>query len=304
MTGPVRLIGVPMDLGADRRGVDMGPSAIRYAGLTDELESVGVDCVDDGDITVPGPEQDNPDAYPESDRHAKYLDETATVCRALADRVSDAVGDGHLPLVIGGDHSIAVGTAGGAARSDETGILWFDAHGDFNTPSTTPSGNVHGMPLAALLGLGEFADMDWAQAPNVREENVAMIGLRSLQDAEREEIRDSDVTAFTMADIDQRGITDVTSEAMDIATHGVDDVHLSFDMDLVDPNEAPGVGTPVRGGISYREAHAAMESVARNGIESLSSLEFVEVNPILDEHNRTAELAVELAGSVLGKSVL
>ncbi|WP_225335947.1 arginase [Halomicrobium urmianum] len=305
MEADVRVIGVPMDLGADRRGVDMGPSAIRYAGIAEELEGLGVSCTDGGDVPVPRPEQrdessgrDGPDA--------KYLPEIATVCERVAADVSDAVAAGDVPLVLGGDHSIAIGTVGGLSRSDSLGIVWFDAHGDFNTPATSPSGNVHGMPLAAILGQGEFADADWAEATNVSEENVAIVGLRSVDDAERAAIRQSDVTAYTMSDIDERGVTDVVSDAIDVATDGTDGVHVSLDLDWLDPTEAPGVGTPERGGVSYREAHASMELLNRKVTETgaLSGLELVEVNPILDEHNETAELAVELAASALGKRIL
>ncbi|MDG5778098.1 arginase, partial [Haloarculaceae archaeon H-GB1-1] len=305
MTRPVRIIGVPMDLGADRRGVDMGPSAIRYAHLADELDQLDRSCSDGGDVPVPRPEESDPDAGGFETGRAKFLDETAAVCEELSDRVTASLDDDRFPLVLGGDHSIAIGTVGGAALDDEIGIVWFDAHGDLNTPSTTPSGNVHGMPIAALLGKGEFADADWAVAPNVPEENVAIVGLRSVDEEERALIHDSDVTAYSMTDIDERGITSVVEDALDVASDGVDGVHVSLDMDWLDPTEAPGVGTPVRGGVSYREAHVAMEKVAhRNAMadgDLLQSMEIVEVNPILDERNETAELAVELAASALGK---
>ncbi|AQL41338.1 arginase [Halorientalis sp. IM1011] len=302
----VRIVGVPMDLGADRRGVDMGPSAIRYAGLAEEIEGLNVACTDWGDVHVPRPEGSDPDAGTPDTGDAKFLGETETVCTRLAHEVADTVEEGDVPLVLGGDHSIAVGTAGGVSREAETGILWFDAHGDFNTPATTPSGNVHGMSLAAILGKGIFADTDWAPAPNVSEENVALVGLRSVDEGERENIRESDVTAYTMTDVDARGVTEVVTEALDIASDGTDGVHVSLDLDWLDPTEAPGVGTPVRGGVSYREAHAAMELIAERTAEAgrLSSMELVEVNPILDQHNQTAELAVELAASALGKVIL
>jgi len=197
----VRVIGVPMDLGADRRGVDMGPSAIRYAGLSAAIEDVGATCTDRGDVDVPRPEERDPDAGAPSDGTAKFLAETEAVCTRLASEVAETVAAGDLPLVLGGDHSIAIGTTGGVSREAETGIVWFDAHGDFNTPTTTPTGNVHGMGLAALLGVGEFADTDWAPAPDVDPENVALVGLRSVDGSEREAIRDSDVSAYTMSDI-------------------------------------------------------------------------------------------------------
>jgi arginase len=308
MTRPVRIIGVPMDLGADRRGVDMGPSAIRYAHLADELEGIDRLCVDDGDVRVPRAEERDPDAGGFATGRAKFLDETRAVCESVADRVTATLDDGQFPLVLGGDHSIAIGTVGGAARDGALGVVWFDAHGDMNTPSTTPSGNVHGMPVAALLGHGEFADADWAVAPNVAEENVALVGLRSVDEKEREAIHDSDVTAYSMTDIDERGITDVVEDALDVASDGVDGIHVSLDMDWLDPTEAPGVGTPVRGGVSYREAHVAMEKLARRNEradgELLRSMELVEVNPILDDRNETADLAVELAASALGKRIL
>ncbi len=303
----VRIIGAPTDYGSDRRGVDMGPSAIRYAGLSGIVEGVGHECSDAGDQLVPRAERRDPDADADLvEGSAKYLRETEEVSVRLADEVAGAIDEGRFPLVLGGDHSVAIGTMAGAARDAETGVVWFDAHGDFNTPATTPSGNVHGMPLAAALGRGAFADMAWASSPGVREENVAIVGLRSLDDAERELVRDSDVTAFTMSDVDQRGVTAVTRDAMEVATDGVDDVHVSLDLDWLDPKVAPGVGTPVRGGVTYREAHAAMEIVAEFDAraEVLRSLELVEVNPVLDESNETAALAVELAGSALGKSVL
>jgi arginase len=298
----VAVLGVPMDLGADRRGVDMGPSAIRYAGLTDRLERLGYDPTDEGDLTVGRPERHDPDR---GDSSAKYVDEVATVCERLADRVGAACETGRLPLVLGGDHSIAIGTAGGVARAADgtTGVLWVDAHADFNTPETTPSGNVHGMGLAAMLGLGSFGDREWANAPGIDAETVALVGLRSVDDRESEAVRDSGVTAYTMTDIDERGIAAVVREAIDIASAGVDRLYVSFDMDVLDPDEAPGVGTPVRGGMTYREAHTAMELVHAEAPD-VCALELVEVNPILDRHNRTAELACELAASALGERVL
>jgi arginase len=298
----IRVIGVPMDLGADRRGVDMGPSAIRYAGLADSLEALGHDCVDEGDLTVPRPEVSTPDTETPASGRAKYLGETELVCTDLAEVVAETLAAGELPLVLGGDHSIAIGSINGSARDADVGVLWFDAHGDFNTPATTPSGNVHGMSLAAALGRGSFADSEWARAPGLREENVALIGLRDLDGEERVSVAESDVAAYTMSDIDQRGLVTVLEEALSTVRDGVDGVHVSFDVDFLDPNEAPGVGTPVRGGASYREAHTAMEHVA--DCDELRSLEVVEVNPILDEHNTTAELATELAASALGRRIL
>jgi arginase len=300
----IRTIGVPMDLGADRRGVDMGPSAIRYANLAATLDSIDRPATDAGDVPVSHVEERDP--AQSAATNAKYLGEVESVCTRLADEVADALSSDMLPLVLGGDHSIAIGSLAGVSRGTDIGAVWFDAHSDINTPETTPSGNVHGMPLAAALGLGEFADTPWANAAGLREENVVLVGLRSVDEPERERIRESDITAYTMSDIDERGVVEITEEALDIATRGVDEIHVSLDMDWLDPSHAPGVGTPVRGGVTYREAHSAMELVAdraeRDGI--LRSLEVVEVNPILDSHNETAELGVELAASALGKRVL
>ena len=303
MDRPVRVFGVPMDLGADRRGVDMGPSAIRYAGLADTVERMGIACEDGGDVAVPGPERTDPEAGSPPEGRAKYLAATEQVCRDLADDVAAAVADDHVPLVLGGDHSIAIGTVNGVARHRDPGVVWFDAHGDFNTPTTTPSGNVHGMSLAAILGRGTFGGRPWADA-GVDPENVAIVGVRDLDDRERDALRASDVTVFSMTDVDERGLPAVTRDAVDVATDGTNGLHVSLDLDFLDPSEAPGVGTPVRGGASYREGHTAMEIVSRRAGEDLASIELVEVNPILDEHNRTAELAVELAASALGEQII
>jgi len=304
MQRQVRVLGVPMDLGADRRGVDMGPSAIRYGGLADQLAGIGIDCVDGGDIAVPRPEERDPDAGGLESGRAKFFRETKEVCEDVTTAVDATIREGRIPLVLGGDHSIGIGTIAGAARDDEElGVIWFDAHGDFNTPETTPSGNIHGMSLAAVLGLGPFADHEWAHTPAVNEENVVIVGLRDVDDGERRLIAESDITAYTMSDIDARSAPEVVDEALEIATDGTDGIHVSLDLDWLDPTEAPGVGTPVRGGVSYREAHIAMEYVAEHH-DQLRSMELVEVNPILDEHNRTAELACELVASAFGKRVL
>lgn len=305
MTVTVRVLGVPTDYGTDRRGVDMGPSAIRYAGLQAELEATGLACTDDGDLAVPttlDPATLEPDALHES----AYFRDVEQVTTKLANRVATVLKDDHLPLVLGGDHSIAIGTINGAARDADLGVVWFDAHADYNTPETSPSGNIHGMPLAAVLGEGGFADCNWAHAPSVPPENVVWIGLRDIDPPEQTRIRESDATAYTMSDIDEHGIATVVTNALDTATTGVDAVHVSFDMDFIDPNIAPGVGTPVRGGATYREAHAALELVARHNDRhgTLRSLEFVEVNPIRDHHNETATLATELTASALGKRIL
>ncbi|QIB74547.1 arginase [Halogeometricum borinquense] len=299
MNQHTRIIGVPTDYGANRRGVDMGPSALRYAGLVDELSSAGVSTEDAGDLAVPHHAIHDADAGGEN---AKHINEVEEVTTALADAVADALSDEVTPLVLGGDHSIAIGSMVGSARDADIGVVWFDAHGDFNTPETSPSGNVHGMPLAAALGIGDFEGVEWANAPRLKEENVAIVGLRDVDENETTAIHNSDVTAYTMSDIDERGITEVTQDALDVATSGTDGVHVSLDLDWLDPREAPGVGTPVRGGVTYREAHAAMELVAESG--AMRSLELVEVNPILDEHNETAAVATELAASGFGKRIL
>jgi len=302
MTRTVRVVGAPTDYGANRRGVDMGPSAIRYAGLAEELERADIDVVDDGDVRAPRAEERDPEAEPPASGRAKFLRETREVATRLADRVAGALAADELPLVLGGDHSVAIGSVTGSARNADIGAVWFDAHGDFNTPETSLSGNVHGMPLAAVLGVGEFADVEWANAAGLREETVAIVGLRDVDESERAAIAASDVTTFTMSDIDERGIANVAEDALDVATAGTDGVHVSLDLDWLDPREAPGVGTPVRGGVTYREAHSALEAVAER--DGLRSLELVEVNPILDEGNETASLATELAASALGKQIL
>ncbi len=306
MDRQVRIIGAPTDYGANRRGVDMGPSAIRYAGLADSIEAAGDEAVDAGDLLAPRAEERDPDARTPSGGEAKFLREVEDVSRRLADEVAAACTDGAVPMVLGGDHSVAIGTMNGAARDADVGVVWFDAHADLNTPTTTPSGNVHGMPMAAALGIGEFENVGWANAAGISEENVAMIGLRSLDPPEKDVVRASDVTAYTMSDVDERGINPVVEEALDVATTGVDGVHVSLDLDWLDPNVAPGVGTPVRGGVTYREAHTALELVANRDAEEdvLRSFELVEVNPVLDESNETAAMATELAASGLGKRIL
>lgn len=303
MDRTVRVIGAPTDYGSARRGVDMGPSAIRYAGLDAELASAGVHCIDGGNLDVPlaeGTFETAPDA------DVRFLAETESVCTQLADVVAEAVDASEFPLVLGGDHSIAIGSIGGTSRDADVGVLWLDAHGDFNTPATSPSGNVHGMSLAAVLGHGRYAEEPWAHAPGLSAENLVWVGLRSLDAGERDRIRESEATAYTMADIDERGIDDVIDEALDVALAGVDGLHVSLDLDWLEPTEAPGVGTPVVGGATYREAHYALERVAARCARGdlLRSMDVVEVNPILDERNETAELATELAASALGKRIL
>jgi arginase len=295
---PVAVIGAGLDLGAGRRGVDMGPSAIRYAGLQERIAGLGRDCVDWGDVAVAVPE-----ATDEGDPGARYLESIMRACARVAELVCQADLDGFLPLVLGGDHSIAIGTLGGMAKSRGAGaVLWVDAHGDLNRPATSPTGNVHGMPLAVALGVaGEaFATHAW---PTPSIERAALVGVRSLDDGERELIAEHalDVRVTTMSDVDRLGVEPVLREALAFIA-GAPFVHVSFDLDAVDPAFAPGVGTPVRGGLSYREAHLALELVAESGL--LDSLELVEVNPVLDRENATGALAVELAASALGARIL
>jgi arginase len=284
----VDVIGVPMDLGADRRGVDMGPSAIRYAGLQAALDRLGITAVDRGNIPVRVAESASIE-----EASAKYLPIIAEACALLADAVADVIGTGGFPLVLGGDHSIAIGTLAGVARTRgrAPGVIWVDAHGDINTPLTSPTGNVHGMPVHFAM-----------EAHDVSPERMVFIGLRDVDEGEKRAIHDLGVRAFTMSDIDRIGMARVIDEALAIACDGPASLHVSFDMDGIDPTEAPGVGTPVRGGISYREAHFLMEAVASSG--ALGSLEITEINPILDRQNQTAILAVELILSALGKTTL
>jgi arginase len=292
------IIGAPLDLGAGRRGVDMGPSAIRYAGLEERLAELGVDCVDRGNVAAAVAE-----ATMEHDPRARFLPAIRATCERVADLVGAALDDGRIPIVLGGDHSIALGTLGGlAARRGPGAVLWFDAHGDLNTPETTPSGNVHGMPLAAALGRGGpgFESPAWT-LPAVEPQRVAVIGARDLDPGERALIADLSLPVYTMSELDRRGIRDVVGDALERAA-GAPFVHLSLDMDGLDPDVAPGVGTAVRGGLTYREAHLAMEMVAESGL--LCCLELVEVNPILDRQNATASLAVELAASAFGATTL
>ena len=293
---PVAVIGAGLDLGAGRRGVDMGPSAIRYAGLQERVESLGRACVDWGDI-----ESHVPEATEVGDPRARYLAEIMRACARVASLVREACATGYVPLVLGGDHSIALGTLGGMARAHGAGgVLWIDAHGDLNRPETSPSGNVHGMPLDAALGAaGEAFLTDAWPSPAV--ERAAIVGARSLDEGERALIGELGVRVFTMSDIDRNGVERVVREALAFLD-GAAFVHVSVDLDAVDPMFAPGVGTPVRGGLSYREAHLALELVSESGL--LDSLELVEVNPILDEANETSALAVELAASALGARIL
>jgi arginase len=296
--GPVAVIGAGLDLGAGRRGVDMGPSAIRYAGLKPRIEALERRCLVWGDVMTAVPE-----ASAVGDERVRFLPQIKETCERIAENVAHAVEEGFLPLVLGGDHSVALGTLGGLARaSGPGGVLWLDAHGDLNRPGTSPTGNVHGMSLAAALGLGgpEF-ESDAYPLPALEPRRIALLGLRSLDPAERELLVELDALVFTMSDLDRVGVETAMGEALEhVAGPGF--VHVSLDMDLLDPEVAPGVGTPVRGGLSYREAHLAMELVAESGL--VRSLEVVEVNPILDRENQTAKLAVELVASALGARIL
>lgn len=299
----VAIIGAPMDLGAGRRGVDMGPSAVRVASLHGRLATLGYEVADLGNIEVQQPESIlvKPSA-------ARYLPEIAKSCGRLARIVEKSLGEGSFPLVLGGDHSIAAGTIAGVARhyrrkKKKIGVIWIDAHADMNTPATSPSGNVHGMPLAATVGMGprELTHIG-GFAPKVDPKNVVLIGIRDVDDQESENVRASGVHAYTMRDVDEMGLQNVLKQAIQYAGEGTHGIHLSLDMDSVDPDDAPGVGTPVRGGLTYREAHLAMEIL--NDYGRLLSMEVVEVNPILDTANRTALLAVELIASAMGKKIL
>jgi arginase len=299
----IRVIGVPLDLGQSRRGVDMGPSAVRVAGLEARLEAIGHVVEDGGNVAVAIPEQKK-----EGAAHAKYLKEITATCTKSAELVLKSLEAGKVPLVLGGDHSVAAGTVAGVAefyrrQNQRVGLLWIDAHSDMNTPETSPSGNVHGMPLAAIMGLGpaELGNI-FNFSPKVHPENCVLVGIRDVDANEKENIRKAGVEVFTMRDIDERGMRTVMEEALRMAGRGTAGYHVSLDMDWIDPEDAPGVGTPVWGGATYREAHLAMEIIADHG--RMLSLEIVEVNPVIDEHNQTADLAVELSLSAFGKKIL
>ncbi|MGE0590998.1 MAG: arginase [Vicinamibacterales bacterium] len=300
---PVHIIGVPLDLGAGRRGVDMGPSAFRIAGLREQLAGLGREVVDRGSLAAPTPETRRP-----ADPSRKFVAEIADVCRDLYATALDSLDQGALPLVLGGDHSLAAGSVAASAdwvrRSTgrPLGLLWIDAHGDMNTPATTTSGNVHGMPLAALLGSEPSELASIGTNPSVAPGQTVLIGIRNLDEREKERIRASGVHVFTMKDIDREGIARVAERALALAGDTTGGLHVSFDLDSCDPSIAPGVGTPVRGGLSYREAHLLMEMVSDAG--RLVALDLVEVNPTLDVRNATAALGCELALSALGKGIL
>jgi arginase len=299
----VHVHGVPLDLGGGRRGVDMGPSAVRIAGLGERLVAMGCTVVDKGDVPVPIAE-----TRLARDPKKRYIREIARVCQRLYQQVLESHTEGAFPIVLGGDHSLAAGSAAasaghGAAKGRSVGLIWVDAHGDMNTPATTLSGNVHGMPLAALLG-AEPAELRslGSVSPSFQPEQTVLIGIRNLDDLEKERIRESRVHVFTMRDIDQLGIAEVTRRALSVATADTLGVHVSFDLDACDPSIAPGVGTPVKGGLAYREAHTFMEMVAET--DRLLALDLVEVNPILDTANQTAILGTELILSAMGMRII
>jgi arginase len=303
MAQKIRIIGVPMDLGASRRGVDMGPSALRVAGLQARIKQLGHQVEDIGNISVKQPEE-----MSYGEKRAKYLAEIADACKDLATIVEKTLDESMMPVVLGGDHSIAAGSLSGVAgyfrkKEKKIGLIWLDAHGDINTPESSPSGNVHGMPLAAAMGYGatELVELQGFK-PKVEPQNISLVGIRDLDSQEKKLAKKSGVHVFTMRDIDERGMREVMSDALKYAMDDTDGISVSLDMDFVDPSDAPGVGTPVRGGVTYREAHLAMEMIADP--EAMVSLEVVEINPVIDEHNRTALLGVELVLSGLGKKIL
>lgn len=299
----IRLIGVPMDLGAGRRGVDMGPSAIRIAKVDRALRRLGHEVTDSGDVAVPSPER-----HESGDPKARYLAPIFHVCDRLRMRVCRTLETGEIPLVLGGDHSIAIGTVSGVAeyyrqRQERIGLIWVDAHADMNTPDSSPTGNIHGMPLATVLGMGvpRLVEMGGFH-PKVRPENVGLIGIRNLDETEKQLVQKSGLNAYTMRDIDERGMKAVMEEALQHATNGTAGVHMSFDLDGMDPAQVPGVGTAVRGGINWREANLIMEMLADS--QKMTSLEITELNPILDIRNQSGEVAVDLICSAFGKSIL
>jgi arginase len=303
MSRKVTVIGVPLDLGAGRRGVDMGPSAFRVAEVDQKIRELGHDVEDAGDVPVCIAE-----TREAGDPSLKYLKEITDACRELSDRVEGALEKERFPVVLGGDHSIAIGTIAGVSRfykkrDDKLGLVWFDAHGDANTPETSPSGNIHGMPLAVALGLGapDLVNMG-GHVPMIESARAAIVGLRDVDETEKANVHATGIGAFTMRDLDARGMRDVMELAIRRATNGTAGIHVSFDLDAMDPDWAPGVGTPVPGGFTYREAHLAMEMLADTG--KVVSVEMVEANPILDRRNTTARLGVELITSVLGKKIL
>lgn len=296
----ISIIGVPMDLGQARRGVDMGPSAIRYAGVVERLEELNYEINDLGDIKIGQAQRLNE----ESVDNLRNLKAVAEASEALANEVDRTIQDGSFPLVLGGDHSIAIGTLAGVAKHYKNlGVIWYDAHGDLNTAETSPSGNIHGMPLAVSLGLGHpTLTSIGGYEQKVKPENIVIIGARSLDDGEKELIKEKGIKVYSMHEIDRMGMTAVMEETIAYLSERTDGVHLSLDLDGLDPHDAPGVGTPVIGGISYRESHLAMEMLEESGL--ITSAEFVEVNPILDDKNKTASVAVALMGSLFGEKLV
>ena len=296
MKKEISIVGVPMDLGQTRRGVDMGASAIRYAGVVERIQNIGYNVEDLGDICIEREFQIN------ENEKLKNLEQVVKVCHELAGKVDNIIEKKSFPLVLGGDHSIAIGTLAGVAKHYKNlGVIWYDAHGDLNTEETSPSGNIHGMSLAASLGHGHPSLVNlYGEYPKVKKENVVIIGARSLDEGEKELIQKEGIKVFTMHEIDRMGMTAVMEETIAYLSH-TDGVHLSLDLDGLDPHDAPGVGTPVMGGLSYRESHLAMEMLAESGM--ITSAEFVEVNPILDEKNKTAIAAVALMGSLFGEKL-
>jgi len=299
----VTIIGVLMDLGADRRGVDMGPSAVRVAGLNERLAGLGYEVTDAGNISVR-----NPEMMRVTDRKLKYLPEIAIACQTLASQVEATLEEGAIPIILGGDHSIAIGSVSGLSayyhkHEHRVGVIWFDAHGDMNTPETSPSGNIHGMPFAAILGHGapELTGIG-GFAPKVHPEDCVLIGARSIDPEEAVALKASGIRVITMRELDERGMSAVMDEAMWLASRRTGGFHVTMDMDFVDPDFAPGVGTPVPGGPTYRESHLAMEKIADSG--KMLSFELTEVNPVLDVSNRTAELGVQLILSAFGKKIM
>ncbi len=300
MPKKVSIIGAPLDLGQARRGVDMGPSAIRYAGLIDRLKKLPFQIDDLGDVEIPQRAHQKNGDHPT----LRNLEAVVKANENLAQAVSDQVGKGNFPLVLGGDHSIAIGTVAGVAKHYENlGVIWYDAHGDLNTDETTPSGNIHGMPLAASLGLGnpQLTDILY-HGQKVKPENVVLIGIRELDEAEKDFIKKLNIRTYTMHEVDRLGMAKVVEETIEYLKERTDGVHLSFDLDGIDPTEAPGVGTPVIGGATYRESHLALEMLAESGL--ITSAEFVEVNPMLDKRNKTVTLTVALIASLLGEKLL
>ncbi|MGD6845283.1 arginase [Bacillus infantis] len=293
------IIGMPMDLGQMRRGVDMGPSAIRYAGVNERLKTLFEHIHDLGDIAIGRPEVEI-----DPDTNLRNLELIAEKTGQLAEKVDEVIMGGSFPLVLGGDHSIAIGTLAGVSRHYKNlGVIWYDAHGDLNTAETSPSGNIHGMPLAASLGIGHpLLTEIGGYSPKVKPENIVIIGARALDEGEKELVKEKGIKVYTMHEIDRLGMARVMEEAIEYLRDRTDGVHLSLDLDGLDPNDAPGVGTPVIGGISYRESHLAMEMLAE--AELITSAEFVEVNPILDDKNKTASVAVALMGSLFGEKLL